>query len=252
MNFEVPAGRWVVVAPDRWLLDEIAVADEDYHHLVRVLRLRKGDVVGVLDGAGGRARAELVAVSKQTASLRITERERVSVARPFFILCPSVLREGPMDLVVQAAVELGVGRIVPLATERAVAKYAGEKAKSRRERWRRIVLAEARQCGQPWLPDVDEITGVGDTLGKLPKECLRLWGSLASDAHLLRDVLRDQASKPPAAVAIFIGPEGDFTQNECTQLRNGGAQPVSFGTGVLRAEFAAIFALSALRYEFGT
>jgi 16S rRNA (uracil1498-N3)-methyltransferase len=247
----VPAGRWVVVDPATWSRDEITVAGEDYHHLVRVLRLREGDAVGVLDGVGGRARAELAALTGQAAVLRVRERARAEAPRPRVTLCQAVLREGPMDAVVQAAVELGAARILPVATERAVAKYAGRKAETRRERWLRIVWAAARQCGQAWLPDVEPVLSIQEALKRTSESCLRIWGSLGAEARLLRKALRG-GSGPPEAVAVFIGPEGDFTPEEELLMRQAGAEPVSFGGGVLRADTAALFALSALRYEFGS
>ena len=245
----IPAGQWVVVAPQVWRQDRIVLGKEDYRHLVLALRLRSGDVVGVLDGGGGVARAELADVSKESAALVVRERHRVAEPRPHVILCIALLREAAMDTVIQNAVELGARRLIVFDADRSVVKCSGEKAEKRLARWLRLVVNAARQCGRPWLPMVEGISSLSAVLCDMSKTEVRWYGSLASDATLLREAVRMSPSAKET-VAVFVGPEGDFSPDEEQALRASGALPVSFGAGVLRAETAAAFVLSVLRYEF--
>lgn len=245
----IPAGQWVVVEPAQWLQERISLSDEDHRHLVRVLRLREGDSVGVLDGVGGMARALLAEVTRENAVLVMQERHRVPAPRPAVTLCLALLREAAMDIVLEGAVALGAQRVIVFRAERSVVKCTAEKMGARMSRWQRLVINAARQCGQPWLPGIEGIVSLADVVRETAGITTRCWGSLQHDTRLLREVLRRDGA-PPESVAVFIGPEGDFTPEEESFLRASGAVPVSFGAGVLRAETAALFVLSALRYEF--
>lgn len=247
----IPAGQWVVVGPEQWHQGRIPVGGEDHRHLIRVLRLRDGDAVGVLDGIGGVARALLAEVTKDGAVLVVRERHRMPAPRPAVTLCLALLREAAMDMVLESAVALGAQRVIVFRAERSVVKCAGEKVGARISRWRRLVINAARQCGQPWLPEVRGIGSLVDVVRETTGIKMRCWGSLQDGAKLWREVLRRDGALLES-VGMFIGPEGDFTPQEESFLSESGVVPVSFGAGVLRAETAAMFVLSALRYEFGS
>ncbi|NNC86843.1 MAG: RNA methyltransferase, partial [Akkermansiaceae bacterium] len=163
-------------------------------------------------------------------------------------LCVAIPKGKTMELVVQKAVELGVARIQPLVTERTVVKVhdAGKK----QSKWQRVALEACKQCGQNVLPVVAAPQAVGDWLPGRGEGAAGLVASLAGGAREFRGVLRGFA-EPPAAVDLLIGPEGDFTPEEIAAAVAAGFVPVSLGGIVLRVETAALYALSALRYEFG-
>jgi 16S rRNA (uracil1498-N3)-methyltransferase len=125
------------------------------HHAVKVLRLRRGDAVMLFNGAGGEYPARIVGIEQTRVSVDVqgwmaTERES-----PLSITLVQALQAGEkMDLTIQKAVELGVGRIVPVISRRSVLRLEGERALRRVAHWRGVVAAACEQCGRNRLPEV--------------------------------------------------------------------------------------------------
>lgn len=152
-----------------------------------------------------------------------------------------------MDLIVEKATELGAADIVPVLSEHAVARPDPARCRAREERWQRIAAGAARQCGAAWIPRVHPVLPLPEAL-VLGTECeLFVFGSLASGARPLRDVMRSAARV--RSVALLVGPEGDLAPGEADRAEAAGGVPVWFGPLVLRVETAALFGLSVLAYE---
>ena len=157
-----------------------------------------------------------------------------------------------MDLIVQKATELGVGKIVPLLSERTVVLLEKEESEKKREKWKQVVIEAAKQSGQNWLPEVVAPVSPKHFFSTFDEYELPLVASLQRDARSLKKVLatfRDLHGRRPRTALILIGPEGDFTPAETSWAKSAGCIPVSLGPIVLRAETAAIFSLSVLSYE---
>jgi 16S rRNA (uracil1498-N3)-methyltransferase len=167
------------------------------------------------------------------------------------VLILGVPREQKMDLVVQKATELGVARILPVRADHAVMQVRSDNEDSKRERWNRIALNAAKQCGAAWLPEIAPAEDLETCLTTLPGPAALLLCSLDPDALPLRSTLQSIRVAAPRAVAVLVGPEGDFSARERAVARNAGARPVSLGPRTLRSETAALYALSVLTYEFG-
>ena len=111
-------------------------------------------------------------------------------------------------------------------------------------------LSACKQSGNAWMPQFSAVRSVAEAVAALPEEGGRCFGALQEGAMPLRDYLRAQREASAEAIVVFVGSEGDFSAREAAQLREGGVQPVSFGDLVLRVETAAVFALSAVQYEW--
>ena len=200
------------------------------HRLRGVLRLREGDGLAVFDGSGGEWAATVAAVTPAGVTLRIGEALEPLPEPPLAVtLCCAFPRGQRGDWIVEKATELGVAAITPLASERAVLQ-PGE---GRIERWRRIAIEAAEQCGRASLPAFGE---------EPPPGALRLLadpGARQSVAEAIADI-----SPPPSAVAVYVGPEGGWTAGERERLIAEGARPVSLGPRRLRVETAAIVTLA--------
>jgi len=221
---------------------------DEARHLGQVLRGKPGGRVTVFDGRGRRAAAEILVVERGRVRLKLGEAVVSPPLRPEITLAQAIPKGKMMEMIVQKAVELGVGTIQPLLTEHTVSRPAGRKT----DKWRRVALEACKQCGQDLLPEVREPMEIGDWLGALagvpgPGE-LRAIASLAPGARPLREVLR-QAGEPPRAV-MLVGPEGDFSKDETAAALEAGFLPASLGRIVLRVETASLFCLSAMRCEF--
>jgi 16S rRNA (uracil1498-N3)-methyltransferase len=238
------------ITPSDWTGDEITLSPEESHHLLHVLRARPGQTIEVFNGAGGTGLAEVRAVAGKCVTVAV--RERRSVPRPAaqFTLVQALPREQKMDLIVQKATELGAAAIVPVLTEHAVVRLKPDQAAEKQERWTRIVLNAAKQSGVAWLPEVRTPQPLSAFLASRPAFDAFLLGSLAEGAEPVGDVLR-RIRGSARTIAFAVGPEGDFSAGEIDAFRAAGAVPVSLGASVLRAETAALYALSVLRYEFG-
>lgn len=248
----IPAGRWILVDPTRWTSDLCEITGSDHHHLTRALRVKEGDWIGLLNGQGGVARARITEISRQRLVLRIAERTIVPAPRPRIYLYQALLRESEMDRIVQAAVEIGVARFVAVNTARVVTRWTAAKATARRERWHRIALESVKQSGQPWLPEIEGPVSLVDAVTDGAAATLRVFGALLPHAVPMRFALRRSDMSEPDSVAIYVGPEGDFTEEEIARLQAAGVVPVSFASTTLRAETAAVFAMSAILYEWGS
>jgi len=181
-----------------------------------------------------------------------------------------------IESIIQKSVELGAHRIVPLLTEHVVTRLADRSAEHKREKWRQVAIEAIKQCGAAWLPEIEAPMNLAATLagyhsngrratgsapengGSPPKAAtpfeLSLVGSLQPERRHPREIFREfeQANgRPPKSVAVWIGPEGDFTPEELQAIEAGGALPISLGRLVLRVETAAIYCLSILNYELG-
>ena len=234
---------------------------EEEHHLRDVLRVAAGDRVTVFDGRGREAQVLIEAAGAGPGRadirdahlvLRVLSQGRVEAPVPSVTLVQAIPKGQRMDWVVEKATELGASAIVPAVTERVVGRWSGAEAKAKRERWTRLAVSAAKQCGAPWIPTIDPIAAYVDAIRRCGGAELILVGSLRSGARLIRDVLRDRPGAAPRTVAVLIGPEGDFTPEELDQACRAGAVEVSFGSQVLRTDTAALFALSVVMSEFAT
>jgi 16S rRNA (uracil1498-N3)-methyltransferase len=218
----------------------VALGEDEAHHLTRVLRLRVGAEVEVADGRGRRVAAVLGAGQVVlTADPVHTPRPR-----PELVLAQALPKGRKLDEVVRVATELGVDRIVPVATARSVVTLRGERAARAAERWRAVGRAAAEQSRRPYLPRVDTPVEVAS----LPTVAsVAAGGALlvaAPGAAPLPEVVASSARAAPVTVAI--GPEGGFTTEEVAALVAAGARAVGLGPAVLRTEHAGAAALAVL------
>lgn len=243
-------------APDLDLAQAITtLSSEESAHLVRVLRLGAGARVLVFDGRGTQYLARIATAAKDSVTLSLLEPvPPASEPRVRLTLAQAVLKGDKMDAVVRDATMMGVSTVIPLITERTVIPRSAVELGRVRERWHRIAVASAKQCGRATVPDIGP-----------PERLTDLFE--AQDAP---DVLRIQLIEPGAAVPapeappndglpvepspegtlIAIGPEGGWSPEEVTQAREAGWHPWTIGARTLRAESAPLAALSILTHAW--
>jgi 16S rRNA (uracil1498-N3)-methyltransferase len=223
-----------------------ALDEEESRHASQVLRLRVGDVLEVFDGQGRRAEAEIASVAKHQVALRLKQ-ESFSVATfPALTLVQAVPKGKTFEWILEKAVELGVTEVIPLVTRHTVVQYDAEDAPKKMAKWQRVAMEACKQCGQDHLPRVHAPVTWSSWI-QSPHQGLCIIASLADGAGSLRSLLEAEGAVPHAT--ILIGPEGDFSDKETAKALAAGFRPVTLGQIILRAETAAIFALSALRFS---
>jgi 16S rRNA (uracil1498-N3)-methyltransferase len=238
--------RYYAPALDRGVLDA-----EQAHHCSDVMRQKVGDLFSVFNGEGVEAKARITAISRDEVKFETLARAvAVRPAHPVW-LAQALTKKNAMELILQKATELGVAEIVPLQSDHSVAQVDDEKSDAKLEKWRKLTIEAAKQCGQNWLPRVHAPLTPREFMPGLPKNALKLIASLQAEAKPLKSVLREQlgALKPGTPIVVMIGPEGDFTPAEIGTARAAGFAPVSLGKIILRAETAAVFTLGAISYE---
>lgn len=232
--------------------DSLTLPEREAHHASAVLRLTAGDTVTVLDGAGTELRCEITAADRRAVTLRVCE--RLSHPAP---LCEITLRQAvpkgrTMEDIIEKAVELGARRIVPLLTERTVVKLDALEAEAKREKWQLGAIEALKQCGAAWLPEVATPATLATLLKDPPPVELALVGSLQPERRHPRECFaefRARHGRAPRSVALWVGPEGDFTRDEVAAICASGAQPITLGALVLRCDTAAAYCLAMAGYE---
>ena len=221
----------------------LELSAEQARHLA-VLRLAPGASLELFDGEGGRFRAELL-----VSGLRVIEELPRAASRGADVVLAQALAKGEkMDWVVQKATELGVTRVVPLATERTVVKLEGERGASRAERWRKIAQEAARQCGRDDVPLVDEPVGWDGLFSLLRSDP----GRRAVMLHTVSNDLRLSAAVRGAPhLLLAVGPEGGFSTIEHERAVQEGFLTASLGPLVLRTETAGLVALAIALHVHG-
>jgi len=239
------------IPPDRWDGTLLPLSAGEQHHLLHVLRLEAGARVLAFDGQGREAETSLCLPEENAPACLRIEQERAPVVasgRPDWILVPALIKGSRMDSLIEKATELGATRILPIQTARCVVRLDARQAPAKLERWRRIAVSAAKQCGTPCLPVIEPVLSLGQVLAQLQARAVpMLQGSLEGNPPPLASVASECLARHPREVAVLVGPEGDFTPAEYRQSAAAGCIPVGFGPLTLRAETATIFALSVLQ-----
>ena len=216
---------------------EITLSGDLAHRLARVLRLRRGDRVFLTEGGEREFEVELTDVSARAVTGVVTG-DRASPAEPSVevVLYQSLIRPNRFDIAIEKGTELGVARFVPVVNARS---QTDEASQGRAERWQRLVVEAAEQCGRGRLPAIDSPLPFEDALASAPGAIVVPYE--AERANRLADHLRALPVQPPI-VSLFIGPEGGYSDEEIVLARESGAALVTLGRQVLRSETAAVVA----------
>jgi len=231
---------------------EIILSPDESHHLVTVNRAHVGQTVVAFDGRGSEWIGTLARADKRAAVLKVRFLQKAKPL-PYEITLGQALPKGQsMDSIVRKATELGAAWIVPLESERTQVHLDGDRQDRKIEKWQTAALEAAKQCGNPWLPEIAPVQRAGTFIESARGYDLKLIASLHPGARSLRQVLTDfrtTQQRAPRKVLWLIGPEGDFTPAEMSVSQSCGFEPITLGPLVLRCETAAVYALSVLSYE---
>lgn len=212
------------------------------HHAARVLRLHAGEAVTLFNGEGGEYAAVIAAIDKRGVTVEIGAHRAVEREAPLAATLVQAVSSGErMDVTIQKAVELGVGVIQPVLSERSVVRLAGERAEKRVAHWRQIVVSACEQCGRNRVPVVHPPVPFSSWIAGAPRAATR-WLLWPEADRSLREL-----SKPPAPIELLVGPEGGLTQSEAQAARAAGFLAVRIGPRVLRTETAAPALLAAVQ-----
>ena len=216
-----------------------SLADEAARYVTRVHRMTVGDRFVLFDPrAAVEADAEISAIDRRAVRVVVSAPRPASIRpRRRVTLIQATGKGDKLDAIVRDATELGATRIVPALAERSVARPG----RARAERWRRIAVEAARQCGRGDAPAIDEPTALLEALGSLacPGLCMD-----PGAARPIADAFAKLVAAPE--LAIVVGPEGGLTEAELEAAAKAGLTRVTLGPLVLRTETVCAAVLGAL------
>ena len=220
----------------------ITLPAELLRHLRTVLRLLDGEEIQLFDGRGQLAKANL----QSGTSAQIVEICHATSPQLTLSLIQGVTKGEKLELILQKGTELGVGTFVLTQMERSVGRIKSERQEKRLQRWQKIVQEAARQCGQPWLPQLDLRSSLAAAVsGNAAEVKLMLW---EESAQPLAALLPAQA---PKSISVIVGPEGGISAREAEVAQSAGYQSVRLGPRILRTETVGLAIMSILQYLYG-
>lgn len=221
---------------------------EDIKHICKVLRLGIGDKLEVSDSNALEYLTEIVDIGPAMVTVRILDKQKFAREPQIKVtLYQAVPKQGKMETIIQKSVELGVYSIVPIITARTIVteKHGIEK---KLDRWNRVSAEAVKQCKRGIVPEVKKSLNFNEMLDDLAQYDLVLFPYEDENDASIKDVLRNLKDKKEN-IAVIIGPEGGFSQEEAQAVVDAGGKSVSLGKTILRTETAGPATLAMIMYE---
>jgi 16S rRNA (uracil1498-N3)-methyltransferase len=240
------------VPPQAFTSQPVVLTGDQAHQIRRVLRLRLGERVTLLDGQGDAYEAILIALGETDAKFQVVGRwEAEGEPRTHVTLFQAILKGDNFTWALQKGTEVGVSRFVPTICARNVVDDL-DAAEGKRERWARVIQEAAEQCGRGRLPELAPAELLPQALAYPPAQgTLRLMAWEGERSTRLRDLLAGRNFSGETRIEVFVGPEGGFTEEEVAAARRYGILPVTLGPRILRAETAGVVAATLILYAAG-
>jgi 16S rRNA (uracil1498-N3)-methyltransferase len=232
--------------------DEIVIAGEEAHHIIRVLRLGPGHSVSISDGKSVESLGVIsdIDIRDTKIKIRILDQNKSKETKPFITLLQALPKGEKFDWIIQKITELGVSKIIPVITQRTIVNILPSKLERRMERWNKIAIEAAKQSLRMDIPQIGELSTFDASLREVEKHHLSIIPWEQEKELSIRKALKS-IDGTVTKVAVFIGPEGGFSPEEVKKAKEMGAVSVSLGPRILRTETAAIAVCSILMYELG-
>ena len=237
-------------APGFVLQQEVALPEDEAHHLAKVMRLKEGDLVAVFDGLGHEAGARVQKIAGRRVTVK-AEEKRAAAQEPgiAITLAQALLKGDKMDRVIRDAVMLGAAAIQPLTSARTEVPREAVRAGGRQARWERTVIASVKQCGRAIVPPVYPTLALPELLrAESDVLCLMFVEPGAEALSTAGTSLESLETRVPGKVTILVGPEGGWEPQEISDALDAGVTLVSLGQRVLRADAAGALAIAVLQY----
>ena len=213
---------------------------EQSHYLKDVMRLKVGDIFSVFNNQG-EWKACVVNYEKQSAKIKILEKFRDKKNEQNIWLAFTPIKQNPLNFMIQKATELGVQKFIPIISERTAVKDINI------DRIKKIIIESAEQSNRISVPEISTLATLKNFISNFPQKGGLIFCDINCDKSNLRNILLKKYLGP---ICILIGPEGDFSENERTLILNlKQSQPISLAKNILRAETAAVAAVTLVNYH---
>lgn len=243
------------IPPTQWDASSLRLIDDEAKHCAQVMRHREGDEVIVFNGVGDVARARIASIKKHEVDLDSVSAEHIEPPAVRITLAPALIKADCWEWLLEKATELGATEIQPLITERCVVKLSADDAARKHDKWQRLIIEATKQCRREWLPVLQPVCRLDEWSARETTSDLSLVAALDEHTVTIKQAVnafRERTSRCATSARVVIGPEGDFTRDELSELISRGFMCVSLGALTLRAETASITALAVLSAELKT
>jgi len=230
--------------------DTAVLAGTEAGHMLRSLRLGPGDSFFAFDEEGVRYRMRILEATSRSLRAEVLEtwppEPPPEVAVTLLVGLP---KADKMDFILEKATELGCIRVAPFRSSRTIPRLDAQDARRRLSRWERVALSAAKQCGSARIPEIPGLLSYPDALALGAEADVRVVFYEGEGRFGLKKVL--SGTGKARRVALLIGPEGGFSEDEVTEAERAGFVRTGLGQRILRVETAAIAAVSMVMYHFG-
>ena len=238
------------VEPSQIQGTRVVITGSDVNHIKNVLRMQPGEEIAVSNGEDGkeyRCGIEELYEDEIVCTLRFVKEDGVELPSKIYLF-QGLPKADKMELIVQKAVELGIYEIIPVSTKRAVVKLDEKKAKTKIARWQTISEAAAKQSKRRIVPQIRTVMSFKEAVAYAKDMQIKLIPyELADGMEKTREIIG--SLKPGEDIAIFIGPEGGFEENEIQTALDNGIESITLGKRILRTETAGFTILSWIMYQ---
>ena len=208
-----------------------------YRQITTVLRLKVGSIIGLCPNDGTEIDCKITEITKAAILGVIEDTKTGTPLRPVITVCAAITKRDTFEWMLQKCTELGATAFIPLLTSRVV-----KKTKEIPPRWLDIVREASEQSGRTMLPIIHEPSSLSSAIKQTEKqEKIALHEAIGKDSAFKSTRLMNH-------IALFIGPEGGFSDEEIAELSSSGASIVQLGDLVMRAETAAAVAVAMIRF----
>ena len=230
----------------------VEITDSDYNHIAHVLRMKVGEQFSVSireEEEGRELFYEIEEITDSTVIGKLCFIEEVGNELPSKIyLFQALPKVDKMELIIQKAVELGAYRIIPMSTKRCIVKLDEKKAESKVKRWQAIAEAAAKQSKRAIIPNVHMPMTMKEAVQYAKDMDVKLIPyEMAEHIDETKKII--EAIRPGQSIAVFIGPEGGFSEQEIELCNENGIKPITLGKRILRTETAGFTIISWLMYH---
>lgn len=241
---------------DRFFIDEQMKGEfeltdsDDVRHIGKVLRLKAGECIEVVDKEQNEYLCEIVAVRKDCICLR--KKERIEKKRELDVkirVYQGIPKAQKMDFIVQKLTEIGVCDVYPVRFERCVSLMKEEKEEKKIRRYEKIAYEAAKQSKRTVIPTIHPALDLSALCEELKKNQANLLFYEEETDHTLKDFFQAWAEKNLDGIGIIIGPEGGLTEGEVQKLSKEGCEVLTLGNRILRTETAGLAAAAIVAYE---
>lgn len=225
-----------------------AIHGQDARHIIKVLRLGKGDILSLTDGCGMDFTAKILQGTARQIELEIFESTRSAAESPVRLtLCSGMLKNRKMDMVVKHATQLGMNQWIPFFCDRSVPGPDDRRLEKRIERWQALAKESLKQCRRSTVPDIAPPCSFQQALSRTRDDDLKIAFWEKADTGFDRLIPSEKVNR----ITLLIGPEGGFSPAEISLARADGFRACSLGPRILRAETAAISGCTLIQHLFG-